>query len=301
MDICLMLGNGINRCLKKDISWDDLLNDIAKEYHVNLKYEMNFPMKFEVLANNVSKQERNFDKDIHIELKKKIISKLDSGNFQKNELYDKLLKITDNIITTNYDFYLEYSLNDKFNKKYNKEVNNNSNNNKYNLNNFTCIDGKHIYHIHGSITNANSICLGYEHYIGTVQKLRDKIASKKEDKPKIICYLENHDDKSIDEWAKIFFTKNIHIIGLGLTESEIDIWWLITYRAYLYYSNKFNGRNLIKNSIVFHEIGIKKDENLEFLLNNCAIKYEFHKIYKERDEQYLKMYYEIINSIEKEL
>lgn len=40
----IMLGNGINRCVVSNISWSDLLSDIAKDYGVNLNVNISFPM-----------------------------------------------------------------------------------------------------------------------------------------------------------------------------------------------------------------------------------------------------------------
>lgn len=124
---------------------------------------------------------------------------------------------------------------------------------------------KKIYHIHEDLRNARSICLGYENYAGTLQHLRSIIATKKgvqkERKPANILALENNDFK-LDSWVKIFFTDDTHIIGLGLTQSEMHIWWLITYRAFLYYSNRFGAKSLISNTITYHDISTKQDTNM---------------------------------------
>lgn len=162
---------------------------------------------------------------------------------------------------------------------------------------------KKIYHIHGDLRNARSICLGYENYAGTLQHLRSIIATKKgvqkERKPANILALENNDFK-LDSWAKIFFTDDIHIIGLGLTQSEIHIWWLITYRAFLYYSNRFGAKSLISNTITYHDISTKQDTNMEYALNNFHIQYQFHKIAKNNSSDYYNAYIKIAEKLHKD-
>ena len=60
-------------------------------------------------------------------------------------------------------------------------------NNKYNLRNSVIISEKEVFHIHGDLRRAQSICLGYEHYAGTVQHLREAIATKKDVGGEIKC------------------------------------------------------------------------------------------------------------------
>ena len=132
--------------------------------------------------------------------------------------------------------------------------------------------------------------------------MRDIIATKKdidkEKKPAIILALEKEDYK-LDSWAKIFFTDDIHIVGLGLTQSEIDIWWLITYRAFLYYSNRFDARRLISNTIIYHDVSTEWDTNMEYALNNCHIQYQFHEIEKKEDSNYSAVYVKIAEELRK--
>ena len=36
---------------------------------------------------------------------------------------------------------------------------------------------------------------------------------------------------NVNSWLDLFFTKDVHIVGLSLDYVETDLWWLITYRA----------------------------------------------------------------------
>lgn len=300
MKTSVLLGNGINRCVLQNICCADMLSQIAKKYDVELNENISFPMQFETLANQILMKYKNYHSDVYTELKEEIIVSLKKGVLLPDRAPHKaLIKKSDSIITTNYDFFIERSIDADFDEMAVPNYSKNSNN-RYNLKNSISVSGKKIYHIHGDIRKAQSICLGYEHYAGTLQHLRDEIkTSKKDDKenaPAIVFKLKN-EERSSDVWAEKMFTDNIHIVGFGLTKAEIDIWWLITYRASLFYSSRFNCRNLIQNQIIYHDIGVEPDENMRFTLENLGVKYVFHKIKKDESEYYLDQYIKIFEMI----
>lgn len=289
MSTCIMLGNGINRCLFSNNSWGDILEELAIQYKVDINKNISFPMQFENIVNQILKKSKSPSDQIYTDLKHKIIDHIKSLELPLNSLYLDFVNNADDIITTNYDYLIEQNLN-----KAGWQVNFTTvANNKYNINNYNSVGDKKIYHIHGDIQHAQSICLGYEHYAGTLQHLREKIVTKNKvneiSKPAIIWHLEKQNSK-IDSWATKFFTDNIHIVGFGLSQSEIDIWWLITYRAYLCYSNRFNAKNLIKNNITYHDVSCDKDSHLEYVLKDCAVNYKFHKIYTKDNKEYQDTY-----------
>ena len=300
MKTSVLLGNGINRCVLKDICCSDMLSQIAKKYNVELNKNISFPMQFETLATQILLKYSDCPDDIYIKLKEEIIALLKEGDMlPENSPHKALTDNSDSIITTNYDFFIEKSIDPDFDETaipvYSKDSNN-----KYNLKNSISVFGKKVYHIHGDVRRAQSICLGYEHYAGTLQHLRDAIKTRKkgdeEDAPAIVLKLR-HEESQSDVWAEKIFTDNIHIVGFGLSKAEIDIWWLITYRASLFYSNRFNCRNLITNQITYHDIGVKPDENMRFTLENLGVKYAFHEIPEITNDYYLEQYIKISEMI----
>ena len=98
---------------------------------------------------------------------------------------------------------------------------------------------------------------------------------------------------STNTWAEKLFTDDVNIVGLGLTQSEIDIWWLITYRATLLYANRFNCKELLNNKIVYHDIGDVFDENMRFTLENLGVEYVFHYIPEKSNEYFLQKYLDV--------
>ncbi len=299
MKKCIMLGNGINRCMTTSISWGDLLNKIANKYDVELNNRISFPMQFENLANQILEKRRNPSDEIYIEIKNDIIEQIESAVLSSNSPHKILSENADSVITTNYDFLIETSLDPTF--SINKiSLTSKDTQNKYNINNFISVNAKPIYHIHGDLRRAKSICLGYEHYAGTLQNLRNTIVTKKDiagtKKPAIIWKLEDP-SYDLNTWATKFFTEDVHIVGFGLTQSEIDIWWLITYRASLLYADRFNGRKLINNSITFHDVGKNRDENMAYALKHNAVRYEFHEIKEFTDINFQNEYRRIASEI----
>lgn len=258
-------------------------------------------MQFENIINQILAKENNPSDSVYAEIKKHIVDRLRGATLSDNTPHRLLAQEAAAIITTNYDYLIEGSLDDCFSSA-KIPFTSKDKNNKYNINNYITVANKKIYHIHGDLRQAKSICLGYEHYAGTLQHLRDTIATKKdiskEKKPAIILALEKEDYK-LNSWAKIFFTDDIHIVGLGLSQSEIDIWWLITYRAFLYYSNRFGARRLISNTIIYHDVATERDTNMEYALNNCHVQYQFHKIAKKENSDYYATYVKIAEELRK--
>lgn len=156
---------------------------------------------------------------------------------------------TDAIITTNYDYLLEYAFNKDF-------VYKGRTNSKYLWEATSAQQGVKFYHMHGMADNPDSICLGYEHYMGIVEKLRSKLNAKvknRQSEMKIKKILAGEDGPT-GEWGELFYTTDVDIIGLGLTTAESDIWWLLTHRASIYYTNYCDIRNYMKNQITYYDV-----------------------------------------------
>lgn len=293
----ILIGNGLNRCLSNGISWSDLLKTIAMNYKVNHNAEISFPMEFENIANQILRKETYFKGDkIYTELKEEIVNLLNHLDDNIDlDLHKQFTNLPVNsIFTTNYDYLLEKSADENFSKSlyYRRNI---VGNNKYNLNQKINVGNKCFYHIHGEMWYPKTICLGYEHYAGTLQHLRNALSSSKNGVPKISLAMQNP-NQTTNVWAERFFKDNIYIVGLGLSDSEIDLWWLLTYRAYLYYSNRASIQKYIKNRIVYYDIGDEPNIKLSFTLENQHVEYRFIK-----SKDYKKAYYDICNKINNEI
>ena len=95
----------------------------------------------------------------------------------------------------------------------------------------------------------------------------------------------------------LFFTHDIYIVGLRLDTNEIDLWWLLTYRAYLYYSNDSQLKQIMKNRI---KIFLTHDDpNQRELFHNLHVETELIEVHSKED--YEPAYRNIAQKIKSEI
>lgn len=239
----LFVGNDINN-ISPGISWSDLLANIKTKYNVaSLENgQKPFPMLYEEIFLNAIKEKDLHEKELKIYIANSV------SQIKQNEIH-QLIRATPtaNIITTNYEFSLEGSP-DIVNSSLIKET-------TYSVFRKHDSADKTYWHIHGDCNNPTSINLGYEHYCGQLQKMRDYVVngtnytSETVYKEPLIKRLSQQKKLNLQSWIDLFFTTDIHILGLSLDFVEIDIWWLLTYRA----RNKFYRKsNFISNKLLYY-------------------------------------------------
>ena len=137
--------------------------------------------------------------------------------------------------------------------------------------------------------------LGLDHYCGSVSKLdaymkgkyrytlnqKEQAVEKMEDKIK-------HNRYDQFSWIDCFFNSNLHIVGLSLDYTEIDLWWLLNKRARLMVEKD------IKNKIYYHDSNINKEKKL--LLESMNVKVVERK---RNEDDYLSVYKKTISDIQK--
>lgn len=247
MEKTLLIGNGLNRTLEFSISWSELLCDIAKEYNVEYIPDLPMPLEFERIVNTILSNSNIPSDQIYSDVKAEIAKKVKNVRLPDKAIQRELATVkADAIITTNYDYLLEYAYNSDFSYK-------GKTNSKYLWEATSIQQGTKFYHMHGMADNPASICLGYEHYMGIVEKLRSMLntkVKKRQDGMKIKRVLQG-EDAPTNYWGERFYTTDVDIIGLGLTTVESDIWWILTHRAYIYYSNYCNMQMYLRNQITY--------------------------------------------------
>ncbi|WP_421895793.1 SIR2 family protein [Marinoscillum sp.] len=136
-------------------------------------------------------------------------------------------------LTTNYDLSFEKTagLSPKkcVNKGFIKE-------NLYNVFRYHQTNNHKIWHIHGSETTPKTITLGYEHYSGYLQQMRNYVATGTKGiyrKADFLPLAKRIKEGNIgyESWIDLFFTNDIYIFGLNLDFVEMHLWWLLTYRS----------------------------------------------------------------------
>lgn len=261
MEKGLLIGNGINRGIG-GVDWGNLLKNISVEYGVSYNEDIPMPLEFERIANEIlSKEPSPAKKSIYLDIKKKIKSQIETVTLSGSAVHDMLPFVgVDCIMTTNYDSLIEQAFDPSY-------VYAGATNIKYAMHPTSAIGTVSFYHPHGITESTQSICLGYEHYMGQVQHLRDDINHKENNensKMNIMRILRGEKGLAKDTWGERFYNTNIGILGLGLYESEADLWWLLTHRASLYYQDYNNeGRKLISNTIIFYDVIDNREPNFD--------------------------------------
>ncbi|SIQ94677.1 SIR2-like domain-containing protein [Alkalispirochaeta americana] len=244
-----MIGNDVNN-QSSNINWNNILNDIITYCNYNNDIDFNnvpFPLIYEQIY--LYSKKFNYDKESlnEYQLKEFIGNIVDSGKI--NEIHKLIVDFgSNNVITTNYDYNLELAISGKEFSRKNQGI---VNEKKYSVFRHTKNNDINIWHIHGESALPDTITLGFEHYGGQLQHLRNYITGalnykntniQKFDIEKII-----KNKNQYTSWVDIFFSNDIHILGLGLNYQEIDIWWLISNRARL-----LNKMNMDIHTIYYH-------------------------------------------------
>jgi hypothetical protein len=226
METILFIGNGINRLQgTTDYSWEQVLKELAlkvkDESVLELKEEKPFTLIYEALRTKLFKQKGGYD----YELKNHVATTL--GRMTPNAYHNKFLNIgVRHILTPNYDYSFENSM------ELEVPHSNISRETRYSAFRRTLVGSTYIWHIHGEIEVPESIMLGFEHYGGYLQKIRSHIIPPK--KPSSISKGEAKKrirKKQHVSWVDLFLKSDVHILGFSMDYSEIDIWWLLSFKA----------------------------------------------------------------------
>ncbi len=269
----LLLGNGINLQEKLTQNWNKLLRDIAKDYHFVPEKSLSMTLGYEMLENRIMKKDPALkDTEIH----RRIADMVETDAIKKKKdwtgtIHARLTALpVETILTTNYDYAIERSLDPSFRKAYNTRET------TYSLHRYQQSGGKTVYHIHGECGYPKSICLGYEQYAGTLQRIRDGIvrntatdkAAKEQGYSFILAdIMEGRTPRPPYSWYFSFFLEDVYILGLALDVSEMDLWWLLSYRSKLIAANRLQ----IKNKITFLDISLPEDHKKHAYKRRCKL------------------------------
>ena len=243
----LLIGNDINNATS-DYSWSNLLQDLIDYAHLNeppLMEGKPFPLFYEEIFLNSARQYGTKEKRIKTYIAVKAL------RLQPNVIHKKIIELgIPVLLTTNYDLTLEASL-----KAQPEHIRNAAaiKENRYSLFRVNQVEDHRIWHIHGSAVHPSSIILGYEHYSGYLQQMRNyMVIGKKgtENQRSEQALARRIKDGTVihNSWIDFFFTHDIHIFGLNLDFVEIHLWWLLTYRA----RARLNSKLEIKNTITYY-------------------------------------------------
>lgn len=267
----MLIGNGLNRLdSSQSFSWGDLLAALKNKYSIDVDLDnffKPFPLAFDEMqhlksgSNSLRSKLKNLKQSIRTEIENQL-----AGKRGFNDYHQKLASLDyDDVLTTNYDFSLEKSIEPNFERLKHKAALNKQER-RFSLK--RCYKLKPVtkfWHIHGELYDSRkhsedgksypeeSIMIGYEHYASYLEKIQENIkgksGSQKTDNQSLTIRIR--DKKQSPYWTDIFFTHNVDIIGQTVDFSENHLWWIFNYRANLIREGISKNGVLINNRIRF--------------------------------------------------
>lgn len=293
----LLTGNGINQLDgTQSISWGALLEDLKETYSIKVDLAnvfKPFPLGFEEMLHR-KPGKNTFDEKLK-NLKAKIREQIElqlENKLGYNEYHTKIMKVGYNdIITTNYDYSLEKSVEKDFFYEKDK-IALNKQEIKFSLKRcykINAVDCK-VWHIHGELFDSRnikdynryykeeSIMIGYEHYTSYLEKIQENFNGKPGNQKIKNTSLKSRikHNTTGNFWTDILFTHDVDIIGQGLDFSENHLWWLIDQRANFIKNNNFEKEIKIDNILRYYYPVIGSNEIIDL-----KDPHEFEKIRKK--------------------
>lgn len=276
-EITFIIGNGFNRYISQAPSWRDVLINVANKCNIDTSNLNNFlfssglsyPEMFSIIEAIHDNPENKFiNEKSTISLRKEI------ANFLLNKenldcLDCKLVKYLNNakanIITTNFDFNLEFELYKKPNLHKTDLTINQSSIYYYLFQYFGDENGPKVWHIHGHCKRPSSLRLSLSNYTCTLDYIKKKLFANNVG--------EHISPKKLDGWVGVnsclgqfFANKKLVIIGCGLDSQEILLRELLIYK----YRSWMNGAIPMGYYLCTKE-EIKKDPSKQCFFNALNI------------------------------
>lgn len=279
----LLFGNGFNRISNASFDWESLVMQGFESPPGDVYDLVPLPLITEAHAAIAGNMIGMRNKDGYKEFREKIQKTIDEAGLQPNEIHSLFRSLSfSNFITTNYDDCFERARDGWVERKIGPAGYRNI------LNPVGTVDGRPLYHAHGRHKWSRTICVSYEHYMSLIGKIQSELrkglpAVERKD---VSSYQDVSDVDLLEGylrccnaedciWPTLLFTSDVHIVGLGLSFSEIDLWWLLSMRA-AYFAPKKQRRSL-ENSILYYDVDIggaeakAADRAKRYMLGNLGV------------------------------
>jgi hypothetical protein len=247
---CLLLGNGINRAaLQKD--WTQILRELAQQFNaedLTLHLEKKpLSMFIEELCARSSGLFRDTEHTIKVAFAELL------EQISPIEAHERICGLFKVILTTNYDFTIEEALAGPFHQPASMAPES-----RYSLFRRHRAAGVDVWHVHGDIGRPGSMLLGFDHYAGMLQKIRNYVTDGvmvKKLGHKVSSAAKSgtpdfHITRRVYSWVDHFLRDHIHIVGLGMDFTEIDLWWLLLHKRRRFYQT---------GKVFFYHLALQSD------------------------------------------
>lgn len=260
----LLLGNGINYLSKNSMSWTQLLKELATEVRQTNIMDLVDDKPFTLIYEEIVLRSKAQGISDEIAIKRKVAGLLTEIGF--NEFHNAIIGSRfSQVITTNYDYSLERAHGESSKNNVRRET-------KYSLFRRRQFDDQYVWHIHGECDSPGTIMLGHEQYAGQLQNMRNYVTADRKKKSGKVSHfkLRNLDfdtDGSLYSWIDLFLRDNVHILGLSLDYTEIDLWWLLSYKERLRQMSGYDVGDTYFHSLDEHKVEDKKRAALIALMS----------------------------------
>ena len=225
----LFIGNGVNR-LTNATSWKQVLDSLAK-------FAVEHEQKDEPIIRDIDRKpftlvfEEIFLRSARahhkteLELKKEAARLI--SDIPKNGYHSRIMELkAKHTLTTNYDYNLENGSGVERRDTSTRQEQ------KYSLFRRCQVGSQWVWHIHGEASVPASLALGHDHYAGSLHHIRDYLVTRV--RGQVSPFLDDVPNFDIGtteySWLDIFLRDDIHIYGFSLDYTEIELWWLLSFK-----------------------------------------------------------------------
>ena len=222
----ILFGNGLN--YQDESSWKEILRKSANEGVETGSFWDDDKL---LIPNSVYSVATGSEDDN--ERHRKLVKAFADYCYDDLSILEVLTRINaDAFLTTNYTYdlesaivyhYFEKSKDTKSKKRFFISSANHYSE-KYHVHTFNSIGGRSVWHLHGELDKPQSLVITLDEYLREIGKLLEynkQVGNK---------YEENSSSFSIKSWLDYFIIADVHILGLSMDFSELDLWWAINRR-----------------------------------------------------------------------
>jgi hypothetical protein len=262
MGRALLLGNGVNR-LSSETAWVDVLRDLADHVGAADVLEWAQWKPFALLYEEIAFRSGARSRRQESALKRRVADLV--GRLKVNDYHRRLVEAVDtHVLTTNYDCNLEKACGSV------GEPASLEPESRYSVFRRRQIGDRFVWHIHGEVAQPDSILLGHDHYCGQLQKLRayataDRRPRRTAKSPFKIGQLNYEESGAVYSWIDVFFRDEVHILGLALDYTEVDLWWLLAYKRRLQQMSQYHVGRTIFHEILNREVDARERARVSIL------------------------------------
>lgn len=226
----LLLGNGINRvALQKE--WLLILRELAHEFGADDLAQHLEGKPLSMFIEELSARSTGRFRDAENSVKRAFAQLL--NQIDPIEAHRRICDPFRVIMTTNYDFTLEEALVGPLHSPAFLAPES-----RYSLFRRYQAGSKEVWHLHGDAARPASMVLGFDQYAGSLQKIRNYVMTGIEvsslpyrlSSPVKSGILDFHVTRPVYSWVDHFLRDHVHIVGLGMDFTEIDLWWLLVHK-----------------------------------------------------------------------